>query len=167
MLPVKNKTTIVKRLQTERQRLEANFTSLGPEDMLKPGVVGEWSIKDVLAHLADWEAHMLVWVEAARGGGDSVASPNPGLTWHQFDVFNQRIFERHRDQPLEAVLEYFRNTHRQFMALVEAMPEEELLTGGRYAFLNKDTVYKWLNAYAAHDLWGKNAIRKWLKTRLQ
>jgi hypothetical protein len=161
---IKSKAAILLRLQTERRRLERNVSLLSPEDMLKSGVVGEWSVKDILAHLADWEAHTLVWVEAARGG-DPVASPDDGLTWHQFDVFNQRVYERHRDQPLEAVIEYFGNTHRQFMALVEAMPEEELLTHGRYAFLGRDTIYKWLGDYAAHDLWGKAAIRKWLKTQ--
>ncbi len=157
----KSKAGILHQLQTERRRLERNVSQLDPQDMLKPGVVGEWSVKDVLAHLADWEAHMLVWVEAARGG-DPVASPDPGLTWQQLDVFNQRVYERHRDQTLEAVIEYFHDTHRQFMALVEAMPEEEMLTPGRYAFLGQDTIYKWLGAYAAHDVWGKAAIRKWL-----
>jgi hypothetical protein len=161
---IKSKAAIVQRLQTERRRLERNVSQLSPEDMLRPGAVGEWSVKDILAHLADWEAHMLVWVEAARGG-DPVASPDPGLTWQQLDVFNQRVYERHRDQPLEAVTQYFRDTHRQFMTLVEAMPEEEMLTPSRYAFLGRDAIYKWLGAYAAHDLWGKAAIRKWLKTQ--
>ena len=161
---VKSKAAILERLQTERRRLERNISQLGPEDMLRPGVVGEWSIKDILAHLADWEAHVLVWVEAARGG-DPVASPDPGLTWQQFDVFNQRVYERHRDQPLEAVKEYFHDTHLQFMALVEAMPEDEMLTPGRYPFLGRDTICKWLGSYAAHDVWGKAAIRKWLKAQ--
>ena len=161
---IKTKAAILQRLQTERRRLERNVSQLVPEDMLKPGVVGEWSTKDVLAHLADWEAHMLVWVEAARGG-DPVASPDPGLTWQQLDVFNQRVYERHRDEPLEAVIEYFHDTHRQFMALVEAMSEEEMLTPSRYPFLGRDTIYKWLGAYAAHDVWGKAAIRKWLKAQ--
>ncbi len=161
---IKTKAAILERLQTERRRLERNVSQLGPEDLLKPGVVGEWSVKDVLAHLADWEAHMLVWVEAARGG-DLVASPDPGLTWKQLDAFNQRVYGRHRDQPPEAVIEYFHETHRQFMALVEAMPEEEMLTPGRYPFLGRDTIYKWLGAYAAHDVWAKAAIRKWQKTQ--
>jgi hypothetical protein len=160
---LKNKAAILKRVQTERQRLEQNISGLSPDEMLQPGVVGQWSIKDVLAHLADWEAHMLVWVKAARGG-DPVASPEPGLTWHEFKLFNERVYERHRNQPLKAVLKYFRDTHRKFVALVEAMPNEELLTPGRHAFLGKSTIYKWVGLYAAHDRWGKTAIRKWLKT---
>jgi hypothetical protein len=158
----KSKAHILKRLQAERRRLEQNLAALSPDDMLRPGVVGEWSVKDVLAHLADWEAHMLVWVEAARSG-DPVESPDPGLTWEQLGVFNQRVYEAHRDQPLEDVLEYFHSAHRRFMDMVEAMPEDEMLTPGRYAFTKRGAIYDWLGAYAAHDLWGKTEIRKWMK----
>ena len=157
------KARMLKRLQTERNRLEQTLSCLSRDDMLQPHVVGEWTVKDVLAHLADWEAHMLAWIAAGRSG-DPVENPDPGLTWGQLNISNQRVYETHRDQPLEEVLEYFRAIHNQFMAMVEAMPEEEMLTRGCYAFLGKDTVYDWLDRYAAHDLWGKTEIRKWMKT---
>ena len=64
----KTKANILKLLQVERSRLEQNLSRLSRDDMLQPGVVGEWSVKDVLTHLADWEAHMLIWVETARRG---------------------------------------------------------------------------------------------------
>jgi uncharacterized protein (TIGR03083 family) len=127
----KSKAHILKRLQAERRRLEQSLASLSPDDMLRPGVVGEWSVKDVLAHLADWEAHMLVWIETARRG-DPVEGPDVGLTWKQFDLFNRRIYEAHRDQSLEDVLDYFHSVHRRFMDMVEAMPEDEMLTPSRY-----------------------------------
>jgi hypothetical protein len=85
-------------------------------------------------------------------------------TWRkQFDAFNQRIYERHCHQTLDEVLATFHDTHQQFMEMVEAMPEEEMLAGGRYAFIGKGAVYDWLSAYAGHDRWAKTAIRKWLK----
>ena len=160
----KSKTVILELLQTERRRLEQNFNGLSQEEMKLPGVVGDWSIKDVLAHLADWEARMPVWIETARRG-DPVKTPEPGLTWKQLDVLNQRIYETHRDQPLDDVLAYFSSTHRQLMALVEAMPEEEILTSGRYPFTGKGAVYNWLSGFASHDRWAKTHIRKWVKAR--
>ena len=51
----RNKATIIKRLHAERRRLEANLAHLSQEDTLRPNTVGEWSFKDVLAHLAHWE----------------------------------------------------------------------------------------------------------------
>jgi len=73
-------------------------------------------------------------------------------------------YEAHRDQSLDEVLEYFRATYNQFMNVVEAMPEEEMLARGRYTFTGQGVVYDWLSGYAAHDLWGKTKIRKWMKT---
>ena len=160
----KNKALIMKRLQTERKRLEQNLAQLSQEDLLQPDVVGKWSIKDVLAHLADWESHMPIWLEATRVG-DPVAEIESGLNWKQFEAFNQRIYERHCNQSLDEVLDYFHKTHEQFMQLVEAMPEEEMLERRRYTFIGKGAVYDWLGAYAAHDTWGKKKIREWMKAR--
>jgi hypothetical protein len=164
MLKPKTKSIIVTILQAERRRLEQNFESLTPEQMVETGVVGDWSIKDVLAHLADWEAHMPLWIGAAREG-DPVAEIESGLNWKQFKAFNQRIYERHRDQSLSRVMDYFRETHREFMEMVETMPEEEMLAQGRYAFIGKGAVYDWLSAYAGHDRWAKSHIRNWLKLK--
>jgi hypothetical protein len=160
----KNKATVIKRLHAERRRLEANLARLSREDILRPNTVGQWSFKDVLAHLAHWEAFLLDWVPASRRG-EKVEVPAPGLTWKDVHTLNQRIYEEHRDQSLEDVLEYFRATHDRFMALAEALTDEETLTPDYYAFTGGGSLYDWLNAYAAHDLWGKSKIRQWLKAQ--
>lgn len=164
MLEVKSKATILKRLQAERIKLEKTLSFLDPEEMSEAAVVGEWTVKDVLAHLAEWEAHMLTWVETARSG-DPVEHPDPGLTWKQLNAFNQRIYEAHRHQPLDEVLGYFHTIHEQFITMVEVMPDKELLTSGIYPFLGRDSIYGWLGQYANHDRWGNTHIRKWFKTR--
>jgi hypothetical protein len=158
----KCKARIIERLEMERRRLEANLAQIAPEEMVKPGCVGEWSAKDVLAHLADWESRMVPWVEAARRG-EAVETPEPGLTIKQLKIVNARIYARHRDRSLDDVLAYLRDTHRQFMEMVVAMPEEEMLARGRYPFTGTGCIWDWLAAYAAHDLWGKRHIQRWMK----
>lgn len=159
----KCKTQIVKRLYDERRRLEQNIELLSKEDMLRHGVVGSWSVKDILAHLADWQARMPVWITQARHG-EFVETPAPGLTWQQLSILNQRIYEAHRNKSLTEVIKYFHETFDNFMNMVEAMPEEEIMKHGCYAFIGKGAVYNWLSAYAAHDIWGKTKIRNWIKT---
>jgi hypothetical protein len=159
----KTKLTIINRIHTERRRLEHNLAPLGQSEMFAPGVVGEWSVKDILAHLADWEEHFQPWVEASRKG--LKPDPEPGLTWKELDKLNQRIYERHRQQGLDDVMAYFHTTHEQFMHFVESLSDEELLTPGYYKLTGKGTLYTWLGAYASHDKWGKTHILKWLKTR--
>ena len=159
----KSKEQIISRLQVERKRLEQNMALHYPKDMLQPGVVGEWSIKDVLAHLADWEEHFPVWVEASRQGVKP--DPEPGLTWKQLDLLNQRIYERHCHQTLDEVMAYFHSIHEQFMRFVGNLTDEELLTPGYYKLTGKGSLYTWLGAYANHDKWGKTHILKWMKAR--
>ena len=160
----KNKATVIERLHTERRRLEANLARLSREEILQPNTMGEWSFKDVLAHMAHWEAFLPDWIAASRRG-ERVETPAPGLTWKDLGVLNQLIYEAHRDQSLEDVLEYFRATHTRFMALVESLTDDEILTPGYYAFTGGGSLYDWLNAYAAHDLWGNSKIRQWLKAQ--
>ncbi len=163
MPETRTKASMLARLETERRRLEQAIAGIAPQDMLLPGVVDESSVKDVLAHLADWEEHMPAWVEAARRG--PVPEIEPGLNWKQFEEFNRRIFARHREQPLDEVLVYFHGVHRRFMQMVESMPEDEMLAPGRYAFTGKGAIYNWLKSYANHDAWGRRHIRAWLKER--
>lgn len=160
----RSKAAIVERLEAERRTLEQLLATLPPAELLERGVVGEWSASDVLAHLADWEAHMLVWVAAARRG-EAVAGPEPGLSWRQLKEFNRRIYAAHRDEPLDEVLATFRETHLRFMALVGAMPEEEMLARGRYALTAGDALYEWLVQYAQHDAWGTKRIGDWARAR--
>jgi hypothetical protein len=158
-MPVaRTKTAIIKRLTAERRRLEANLAKLTPGQIIQPDVVGKSSIKDVLAHLAEWESFMPGWVEASRRG-ENIPEPN----WKEVDQINEQIYQKHKDKSLDEVLAFFRGTHAQFMALVEAMPDDELLTPARYTFLGRGAIWDWLNAYAAHDLWGKKHILKRIK----
>ena len=162
MPPLRSKALILTRLQTERRRLEKNLAQVSRAEMVQPNAVGAWTLKDVLAHLADWEARMPRWVAAARRG-DPVETPEPGLTWKQLDILNERIYAAHRRQSLAKVLDDFQSAHQALMALAAAMPEDEMLAHGRYAFTGPGTVYDWLIAYAEHDRWGKTEIRHWLK----
>jgi hypothetical protein len=155
----RTKPAILHRLQTERKRLEVALELVPPARMEEPGVVAVSSVKDILTHLADWEAHMPDWVEHARQG-EIIDSPEPGVTWKEF---NQVIYARHQFQPLDDALQYFHATHQRFMAMVETMPEEEMLTPGYYQLTGEKAIWDWLKGYANHDLWAKTHIRKWLR----
>ncbi len=157
----RSKTGILARLRAARGELERLLATLEPERMLEAGVVARSSVKDVLARLADWEEHMSVWLEAARRG-EPVPGPEPDLTWDQLKLFNERIHEAHRDQPLAEVRDYFHAAHVRFMDMVTAMPEKEMLARSRYPFLERQALYDWLVAYADHDAWGTRRIREWL-----
>ncbi len=159
MPPVETKAQLVAKLNESRQVLEKMIARVPREMMDKPGVVGEWSAKDVLAHVAHWqELHLGWWAAVQRGEVPEL--PAPGLTFSPADVdkLNHQIFLAHRDQPLEEVLGYLRETFQQFMAVVEATPEVDLFHPGLVSFTGKNTLARWYIDYAHHDGFGRNKI---------
>jgi len=160
-----SKAQAIERLETERRRLEQNLAKLSQDDMIQPGVVGEWSVKDVLAHLTSWEQFFLDWY-AADQHGEVPHPPAPGLTWKpkDLDILNRRIFVKHRDRSLSRILADFRNTHKRFMATVQAIPEKDIITKGRFAWIGRPAMYSWLTAYVSHDRWAKEKVRERFKS---
>jgi len=151
---------LVKRLQTERRRLESNLAALDPESLEQPGVVRQWSVKDVLAHLAEWEAMGLEWVAASRRG-QSPPCPAPGFTWRQVDGpggLNDVIFRRFHECSVDEVMSRFRDVHQQFEAMVATLSQQELTDPTHFPWTEGAPFSRWVNGFAAHDLWAKKKI---------
>lgn len=162
----KTKAAILERLQTERRRLVNNLAvlaTLAPERMEEPGVAGPWSVKDLLAHLAEWEALCLGWVTASRRG-ESPAAPAPGFTWRNLDPLNQVIYDKYHDCSLDEVMELFHSTHLKFYEMAAGLSEEEMLQPGFFAWC-KGSFYDWIGGFGAHDAWGKKLLRGWMKAQ--
>jgi hypothetical protein len=160
-----NKGIILERIQTERRRLQENLATLSDEQTEVAGVVGAWSVKDLLAHLADWEQRFLGWYEAGLRG-EVPETPAPGIRWEELDVLNQQIYERHRDRAWEEVWRDFCASYEQVLATVEGIPEEDMFTVGRYAWLGEGNLVGYILANTAnHDRWAKDQIRDWLKAQ--
>ncbi|HVO70162.1 MAG TPA: ClbS/DfsB family four-helix bundle protein [Aggregatilineaceae bacterium] len=141
------KTELLERTRSEHLRLEAALTGISEEDMLRPGVVGAWSIKDILAHISDWEQRFLSWYRAGQRG-EVPERPEPGLTWDDIDLLNQRIYDRHRLRTLPDVQAGFDDSYRELITAVDAMSEDELFTVGRFAWTRDYPLLVYLRANA-------------------
>lgn len=144
----------------ERQALEKYLFGLSPAQMTQPGILGEWSVKDVLAHLYEWEQMVIGWIEAGQRG-DTPAIPAPGFKWSQLPALNQQIYAKHKDRPLNEVLTMFQASYQQVMTLIESLPEEDLFTPGLYRWMNQNTLAAYLNSCTgSHYRWARKEIRK-------
>ncbi len=63
-----NKSELIQHLEEENRKYEAFLAQIGPDRMDQPGVAGHWSVKDIVAHVADWRKR-------------TVAAPRGGCTW--------------------------------------------------------------------------------------
>jgi hypothetical protein len=49
----KSKQELLESIQHSREQLNRKFSKLTPEQMVWPGSMDNWSVKDILAHLTD------------------------------------------------------------------------------------------------------------------
>lgn len=61
-----NKQALNGFLIQSRDALLALVRGLSPEQREQPNVVGHWSVRDVVGHLASWEHRLLNWVQMVR-----------------------------------------------------------------------------------------------------
>jgi hypothetical protein len=147
----------------ESARLDALLAPLTPAQWVMPGVVGDWSIKDVLAHLVAWQQMVLTWHAAGRRG-EAPATPAPDLTWQQLPELNQRIWLAWRDRTLHEVQTAYSDSCAAICAAIEATSDAELWTPRVYKWTKSSTLGAYyVSATSSHTLWARTEIRKGLK----
>jgi hypothetical protein len=119
------KAEIINRVRASHAELVSALQRFTLDKMTLPGVNGEWTIKDMLAHVTWWEKHLL---RRLRSGHDDVYD---GVTdvaegRRRTDEANARILAEHRDQPLPAALDDFDASYAATLAYIEAMPADDL-----------------------------------------
>ena len=161
-----SKDQLLKDIRTERRRLEKNLSILSAEEMIRPGVTGAWSVKDILAHLVSWEKLFLDWYSTGLQGSTPRITP-VGMSQKRMDALNQQIYEKNRGRGLDDVLAEFHASHREIMAVIESIPEEDMFVHGRFAWTGTLTLADYIAGNTCnHYAWAKSQLRTWAKRRV-
>jgi hypothetical protein len=119
-----SKAALLDVIVTERQALESLLEGLSDAQLIQPGVVADWSIKDILAHIAAWERLAQDRIHAALTGEPLKF---PVITGDNFvDNFNTMIYENNKDVPLNEIQVEFQASHQDFMRQIESLDENFL-----------------------------------------
>lgn len=160
-----SKAELLSESQKEHAKLEEILAPLSPEQMAASGVMGEWSIKDLLAHLYEWEQMLLGWI-AAGERDERPSVPGEGYKWSQLPALNEAIRQKHIHRSLEEVLEMYRSSYRQISEKMEAFSEEELFKPGLYPWLKENTLAAYFtSSTGSHYRWAWKEIKKGLRGR--
>ena len=160
-----SKDQLLKDIRTERGRLEKNLSVLTPEDMIRPGVTGTWSIKDILAHLVAWEKQFLNWYNAGIQGRTPAVTP-VGMCQKSMDALNQHIYAENRWRSLDDILAEFYATHQQIVTVIETIPEEEMFAHGRFPWTGNLTLADYIAGNTCnHYAWARSQVQKWAKSQ--
>jgi hypothetical protein len=119
-----DKDTFLTTLRAERQGWTALFRQADPRLHDRPGVVGEWTLVDLLAHVSAYEGGLVEWLQAALRGE---AASFPVLDHPDLDHRNKLIYQQNRGRAFEDVLRETEDQFARLLELVQALPEEDLL----------------------------------------
>ena len=159
------KQALMDEIRRERAALDETLVGLTPRQMTRAGVTrGGWSVKDVLAHLVEWQQMNLDWY-AAGLRGEKPAMPATGYTLRELPRLNEMIYRKHHRRSLQAVRRDFESHHDQIVALISSLSDSDLVTLGRFSWTGPSwTLSDYLRAStAAHYLWARTRIRRWLR----
>ena len=125
------KAQLLERLQNERHQWETLLHAIGTECMTQPGVTDTWNCKDVVTHLTTWWRREVAGLENVRRGEE----PQPHPSQRDVQVINDWIYYTNRDRPLAVILQEAVDVWKDFAASIEALPEQDLMTPGHFAWL--------------------------------
>ena len=126
-----NKEQLIGKIREARDKLDGLVAQLDDDRMLQPNVAGDWSMKDVLAHIT-WHEREMVQVLQARAlaGSDLWLLP--------LGERNQAIYEKNRDLPLETVRSEAMRVFSLLLKELGALDEEDLHDPGRFAEMPRE-----------------------------
>ena len=140
---------VYSQLEDARQQLLAAIDGLKPEQMTVP-VVDDWSVKDLLAHVASWDEFVLPdFQRVTKGRIPALASFREA----EVNDWNRMFMSLRRNFSLDQAMAEFKEHREATMAALDALPDERLAQGQ----------FPWIMATIAahHDRDHAQDIAKW------
>ena len=128
-----SKQALLAALQAENQHWIALLSQIGEAHMADPGVAGDWSLKDIIAHLTGWRKRTVVRLQAAQRGDPEPPPPWP-VHLQTDDEINAWIYERNRHLSVQEVLADSAETFQQLVRAIAELPEAALTDPHRFAW---------------------------------
>ncbi len=158
-----SKEKLIEEIQIERLRLEKTLEKITAQRMITPGVMDDWTVKDLLAHITVWEQRMVRWLEQTLRDEVPEMLP-PGMTWDDLDRWNEQTYQKHRHRDLDEVLADFEVSYPQALSAVKDISEEDLINPDRYAWRDGRPLWEMVAANTSwHYKEHEETITTWRK----
>jgi hypothetical protein len=136
-----DKTELLETMQSSYAAFEALLAPLSETQLTAPDVSGEWSIKDILVHLATWQGRAAEILEAAQRNEQPQLNP-PIKTDEEMDRFNDATFAANCSRPLVEVKQNFHVSYQRLQAAVEALSENALFDPQHFAWTKEQPLWR-------------------------
>jgi uncharacterized damage-inducible protein DinB len=149
-------------LQDGRERLVNSYAGLTDEEMLEPGVAGDWSVRDVLAHVAAWDrAQTGAYRMMLRGERPALLD----LDEEANEAFNLENHERMKDLDVQEVVAELLAAREEMVEVLREVDNAALFSpapGDEHAELS---IAACISVSASHDEEHAEMIEDWRDSR--
>lgn len=152
-----NTAQLLDEIRTARDEWEALLATLDEAQMIRPGVAGDWSVKDLIAHITWSEKEMVGMLKARALVGSEL--------WNlPTDERNAAVFEENRYRRLTDVLAEAQQVYQQLMDAVKTLSDEELVDPDRFRGMPADWMPWQILAGSSFAHYREHArdVRAWL-----
>ncbi len=109
-----------------------SIKNLADEDWEKPGVCGSWSVKDILAHLASYEAILVESLELVNNPDADAPTLNRFLA--DYENYNDTAVDARYADSIETILDDYHVSHAKAITLLQNIPVEKRRENGIIAW---------------------------------
>jgi hypothetical protein len=158
-----DKARILNEMRINYAALEEILAPLDKTQCTTEGVIPDWSIKDILAHIASWHHRLLTCLDAAiRNEEPTISGPD---NVEEMDALNAQFYQENKSRPLDEVLNDFRTTHQQITDRIQAIHEKDLISPYRFPWSDGEPLWQ-LVAGDTYEHYQEHIaqIQKWLAT---
>ncbi len=155
-----DKSALLAHIRASYDRFQARLAPLSETQLMAPGALGTWSIKDVLAHLTAWHELGAKEYQAVAQGRQPHIEPEGDV-----DQDNARLIEPYCAQSLTQVQAAFLTAYQQVIAAVESLSEIDLFEAGRFPWRDGHALWEGIayNTFAHYDEHGP-MLQSWIDT---
>jgi len=145
-----SKSKLIEAIQNGYTLFKTLLAELDVEQMIQPGSIGKWSVKDTMAHILIHEQRMIQWMKERLRGGYPLLPQPYAMPDDELDRLNERIYQENHDRSLGDILHQLDQTHAEALTLVETSIEEDILDPYRFHLEGGEPLWE---AIAANTFW--------------
>jgi predicted RNase H-like HicB family nuclease/uncharacterized damage-inducible protein DinB len=140
------KSVLLAALAAAREELMATVALVPEEQRTTRALCGDWTLKDLLGHIADWE-----WVGAESFGSMARGRPSSIQPVSDIDAWNARHAKARAGHSWDAVCADLEASRLQMVGTVRLMSDAEFMRSHQAPWGRVGTCYDLISEYVCHD----------------
>jgi hypothetical protein len=137
-----DRQALLDRFRSGYAAVEAAVDGVSPPELDRRAAPGEWSVREIVHHLADSEA--VAYVRLRR----LIAEDQPRIEGYDEPEYARRL---HYDRAIEPSLAVLRAVREASLQLLLSLSDEEWQRAGTHSESGRYAVEDWLRIYAGHS----------------